>query len=120
MFKINEKLISSANYSTSEKIVGRWINNKPIYRKVLVVPKSQLSTNFNLAHGISNLDLMITARGMAKNSNDMNTMPWYASTNYFNFLNDIDTTYIHGALATNNYNKLVTMYFILEYTKTTD
>lgn len=54
-------------YSTVEKIVGKWIDGKPIYRKVLEfnnVPTGVTQKN----HGISNFDKLINYSGYYYNS----------------------------------------------------
>jgi hypothetical protein len=47
------------NYSTSEQVIGKWTNGKPIYRKVVTgtVPKDGYPT---VATGITNLDKVVS------------------------------------------------------------
>lgn len=121
MLKINEKLISNANYSTSEEIIGRWIDNKPIYRKVIEVPKSAVSaSNVAIEHNISNLGTLVTARGILVGSTDFDVIPWISAGTYAIYLNDITSTAINLSITQNAYNKITKLVLILEYTKTTD
>ena len=56
-------------YSTEEKIVGTWIDGKPIYRKVLTaevlasnnVPNARLTINFSI--GTANLSQIVNLKG---------------------------------------------------------
>ena len=45
------------NYSTNEKIVGKWIDGKPIYQKTFYSTVNKTNIKFN--HGISSLDRLI-------------------------------------------------------------
>lgn len=122
-------------YSTSESIVGTWINGKPIYRKVVTFnPRSDvMETSYN--HGIANIDMILPTSSCIlvrstgsfvpfamtyPSANSTNgivqwSIGWQAGKTAINtWLGDnmrgqIDTTtYGYGAVA------------ILEYTKTTD
>ena len=46
-FKLNKDLLPDEVYSTDEKIIGKWIDGKPIYRKVLQVTTSSSLNQFN-------------------------------------------------------------------------
>ena len=59
--ELNEKIDVLENYSTEEKIIGKWIDGKPIYRKVVNVGSG--SGNFTHPHGISNLDIIVNIYG---------------------------------------------------------
>lgn len=54
--KINSSLIPSENYSTSEKKVGTWVDNKPIYSKTIYISSLPNKTSADYNHGISNID----------------------------------------------------------------
>ena len=93
-----------------EKIIGIWIDGKPIYRKVSNVTISNKSTWTSLI-SISNLDKLINVYGFCKNV----TLPRYESSNYYvQFLFE------------NNYLKYMangtsgSAFIVTEYTKTTD
>ena len=63
----NKKKVFSNTYSTSEIVVGEWINQEPIYRKVIDTG-SISSQNVTVAHNITNLGDVISLYGMAKSS----------------------------------------------------
>ena len=117
--------VNSLNdYSTTEQVVGKWIDNKPIYRKVIDTTYSgTINTN------IQNLDTMVKMDVLAKQTttNDWRNLPWlYASGStygdpswgggfYFIFANSTIKFQLGSSL--DDISKLV---IILEYTKTTD
>lgn len=115
--EIKNKMI----YSKTEKIIGKWFDNKNIYQKVIEVPKSSISsTNFEVLHEISNLDTLISARGILVGADTFNIIPWISGGTYAIYINDIDSTKISMNSTQNAYNKIVKIFLIIEYTKTTD
>lgn len=118
------------DYSTNEVNTGKkWIDGKPIYRKVITGTTSTKDAAFNVAHGISNYDIMmIDNKSFVKStgggnifilpincppntSSDYNKRPVraYVSTNSISI-------YIGGYNGYNSFDYAI----ILEYTKTTD
>lgn len=49
LITINTKLTNANTYSTTETVIGTWINNKPIYRKV--VDLGFLGTQTQISYG---------------------------------------------------------------------
>ena len=106
-------------FSTDETIVGKWINNKPIYRKVIQLPAiTTTNTDFTTATGITNMENLISVNGTVKMS-----LGWVP----LNFHNQNNTQYSIVSWLQNNMNftqrswlKTTGGYAILEYTKTTD
>lgn len=53
-------LLSDVNYSTDEIVVGRWIDGKPLYRKVIEFPNEGFIAGNNIFnHGINNIDKVV-------------------------------------------------------------
>ena len=50
-------------YSTTEKIVGTWVDGKPLYQKTVSCGSIPNNTMKDIAHGISNLKRVIDIRG---------------------------------------------------------
>lgn len=50
--------IDFLEYSTSEKVIGTWINGKPLYRKVLISTSGN-SGNKRIAHGITDIGKVV-------------------------------------------------------------
>ena len=105
------------DYSLQEKIIGKWINGKPIYRKAFV-GTTNLSGN-ETTMNISNLDNLIKVDGVIKTLGYINPIGIYTGTDnfissYFNTTsNNLTLNY------TDNYRNK-DYYTIVEYTKTTD
>lgn len=113
-----------SNYSTEETVCGRWIDGKPIYRKVIDTTYSgEINTN------IQNLDTMIKMNILAKQTsvNAWRNLPWLYATNStygdpswaggFYFISASSTIKFQLGSSLDDISKLI---IILEYTKTTD
>ena len=126
---LNPKLTGDI-YSTSEvKTNKKWINGKPIYRKVFEFSASSFtSQKQSIAHNIANIDKIIRTECFFYRS-DIKESRFLPSIYYGNltdwaaqvFVND---TVIKFELGTDMYYNVglaaTTTYVILEYTKTTD
>ena len=103
------------DYSTIETVVGIWIDNRPIYRKVLTGTTNN-STDTTIDN-ITNLDKIISATGGILASNYINPIGIYTGNdNWITIFGHYDVV---GLLYTDNY-KNSEYYCILEYTKKTD
>ena len=115
----------NSSYSTAETKVGTWIDNKPLYRKVVAYTNSSTigqvgqSTIINIAHNISNLGIVWLEKGFTSDGRDI---PFFNGTTSLTngvcvpIINDtnIQLRIVNNAWGTR------TWYFILKYTKTTD
>ena len=69
---ISDKLNAQSTYSTSETIVGTWINNKPIYRKTIYINEMPSITDTYDNHvfektyqtGLANVETLINMNGI--------------------------------------------------------
>lgn len=109
------KIYNSFKYSTTETVVGIWINNKPIYRKVINFTNT--STNWQTIDTITNMDEVVTLKGYVYDGgNNKTAIPSYGT--------DSVKFYITSAGAVNkqatSYYQNKTGVLILEYTKTSD
>lgn len=111
---INEVVESDFIYSSTEiKTDMKWINNKPIYRKVLNIgARSFTQGNNNIIHDISNIDKVINVEFELCMNNS-----WYHT--WDNILNVI--------IRSNEFNVYANApftaddcYVLIEYTKSTD
>ena len=103
---------SLSYFTTEQKTGGKWIDGKPIYRKVFW-GNSHLSDN-NIGQ-ISNIDRVIKAFAMIKNQNDGNWLTNNYAGNVYLLILSNGTVNLNGG----NYN--YQMYnAVIEYTKTTD
>ena len=96
-------------YSTDEQVIGKWIDGKPVYRKVVTLSTAKYidGTSPSISHGISNIDRTISCRAL-NTGNDTVDVYWHntknATSGSFYSSDGIDGVKI----------------LIFEYTKTTD
>ena len=107
-------------YSTEEKVVGIWIDGKPIYRKVVYFGALPNATSKTVNHNISNLDILINSYGFGKRSDDYYFSVFYPNTKVEQSIRMlINSTTIEINTASIDRSNIY-VYVILEYTKTTD
>lgn len=116
--EINDSFKENNTYSTTEAIIGTWIDNKPLYRKAYIENDPTTGTwayisldntyNIKMYKGFyqranNNLDALSAGR------EDYTPLICTIRNNQIEY--KIDSTYASGKIS---------VYFILEYTKTTD
>ena len=106
-----ESVDNKNNYSTEEKIVGTWIDGKPIYRKVInIAPKNLYNWIFIPETDNLSIKKIIKATGMGTDGSFTDCVVSLYARRYPN-----------GNFAFLAYNwSILTTIIILEYTKTTD
>ena len=128
---VEEAINLVSNYSTEEKVIGTWIDNRPLYRKVIstgtwiddrpiyrkVLTGTTSNTTDTTIDNITNLDKIISATGGILASNYINPIGIYTDNN--NWITIFGHYDVVGLLYTDNY-KNSEYYCIIEYTKTTD
>ena len=110
---------SSNSYSTAEvKTGGKWIDGKPIYRKVVDFGALPNATIKSVAHNITDLDLVTKCYGGARNGIYRILLPNAGNVSSSTIEVYVDETdiVIHANGDRSGYNGYVT----IEYTKTTD
>lgn len=116
-----ETAINTNNtYSTSEIVIGRWIN-KPLYRKIINIGNLPNATKKSVSTGITNLDYVTHLYGTAFASSGFialnDTYPGDATYDTRLFYNKTNGTIdVTTAFDRSSYSG----YVIVEYTKTTD
>ena len=118
--------VPAVHYSTSEKIIGTWIDGKPLYEKTVTGTTITGGTTFDKAHGISNLNEVVDVIIMCHDSSN----GWWRKLNFaYNngSINNewfggfaIDSTNIKFQIGTTFANNLDKYRVTLQYTKTTD
>ena len=64
---IQDAITDIQNYSTTETVVGTWIDDKPIYRKILTNVTISLTNDAqDIPHGISNFSDLVDLKIKAK------------------------------------------------------
>ena len=110
-------------YSEQETVIGKWIDGKPIYRRVF--PFTFVGNNMqigNTAQSYLNLDSIVRIQGMMKKRNGLET---YYLPFYYNDQLNVNVFYsnIGINLSTSSNDSVMiggTGTIIFEYTKTTD
>lgn len=107
-------------YSTSETVVGKWIDDNLIYRKVFQTGALS-SGNLTINHGISNLNTVIKAYGFGKNTFNGAVTQYpivKVATGDINNQLGIDVTATQlTILKGNNVSMNTDTFVVLEYTK---
>ncbi len=113
-------------HSTTDTIAGTWIDNKPIYRRILAYTPSTFTNNVEMDTGITNISTVTKMDATVHVTSDSGwrNIPWLYSTANF------PTAWVGGFfLKTNgkiffqlgtNMQDFDYLYVIVEYTKTTD
>lgn len=111
---------SGDDYSTDEKVIGTWVDGKPLYRKVVNVT-SPLNNGWGTVTNIGELDTMVSAKAFLfhSGSNYYLPLPYYENSNLYALV----LYYKNGNVSVNIngnafFSKPITL--IVEYTKTTD
>lgn len=105
-------------YSTEEKIVGTWIDGKPIYRKVIVstfgLPSGGRKTLTLSNFGVNNVETPISSTMISSDGG-------YLGVRDVNILTSFKTTDLDIVITSSGYSLgSGEQKIILEYTKTTD
>ena len=122
--KISIALEQESVYSTEEQVIGKWIDGKPLYRKVLniTLPENALNSDYECADLSSlNIDKLVKLGGLidAASTQVMLNLAYKGNSQYCSCYYTKATKMLR--YATNNEQYVnVTAYIILKYTKTTD
>ncbi len=116
--KINE--MTEEIYSTEEQIIGKWIDGKPIYRKVFTGTTNG-SNNTIIAKTTLNIDKLINSNGIMYNSGVQINIGKSESIGNTNgntrvWINNENVVFTVGSDLTIGFSYIA----VLEYTKTTD
>lgn len=117
------------DYSEEEKVIGRWINGKPIYRKVIpfTFPTSSGLTAFENVLP-KDMEFLVSIRGKSSGINQQDSsmdvfrdFPFYlASNDYVSIYVNYRTITLYVASGVPYWNATNSAVFIVEYTKSTD
>lgn len=125
---INDEEVVTENkvaiYSTNEQIIGKWVNDKTIYRSVIEVQSFPNATATNIDISALNIDYVVHLYGYAKYPSSSGK----ASGQPINNGRPDDTNGMFGALLEEDNLRLITRYdrtiysgyVIIEYTKRND
>ena len=107
-------------YSTEERVVGKWIDGKPIYEKTISKTNIKYGDSLSLDTGVANMKNLISADWVV--TGDLNITPSVDSVGYYircrHMGNGILTIGDSGKNFAANANR--TWYLTIKYTKNTD
>lgn len=121
--EVNTNQINSNTYSTNETVIGIWVNNKPIYRKVIDFGALPNNTSKIINHNIENIEEFVSVKGIAHvtTTDSFYSMPFAGTPVTFSgAIVAVRATLTELTVSTTNDRSTDTAYVILEYTKTTD
>ena len=103
-------------YSTSEQVVGEWIDGKPIYQKTIECGALPNNTTKNVAHGITNASKFISVSAYTTNGTN------YMFLNHpYEYFANVICNATNVMLRTNtNLSAYTETYVTIQYTKTSD
>jgi hypothetical protein len=119
--EMDELLVSTSNtYSLDEKIVGRWINGKPIYQKTIECGKlpSVAKENLVVPHNVAFIDTIIDYKIFAvSDTGTITTIPYIGTgEDFINAYANLENVIITSHVVRDSY----TAYATIQYTKTVD
>ena len=115
---INEARLEE--YSTTEKIIGKWIDGKPIYRKVFNVGTVTTQKSY-ITHNIANLGKLVNLYGTCNRTDNYKQIMPSNYTNWEIWLYDVTPIEISIYFSDNQWSRNpYDIVIVMEYTKTTD
>jgi len=110
---------SLGTYSTTEQVVGTWINNKPVYRKVVELGALPDNSQKTVPHNIANLGTVVSLRGMTTGDNKF-PIPESRTSLYLDYQVGLWCNSTNIVVETGNDRTSTSAFAVIEYTKTTD
>ena len=110
---------TSSNYSTDEKVVGTWIDGKPLYQKTIIKESSFVKNGWNSLGQISNVAEVVSTDGIIVDSLAKEKIGGYRDSNLNSYmmLDENGVKVFVGSFSDRNILKIVVT---IQYTKTTD
>ena len=108
-------------YSTDEKMIGQWIDGKPLYRKTIHCGYLPNASYKDVPVSVTNLDALVDIRGIFGSDGVVATMPYVDAANSennvsINYRKATSVLRIRTAIDYSTFSGAVT----IQYTKTTD
>ena len=116
--ELNEKIDTLEIYSTEEVVIGKWIDGKPLYRKVL---SSTTISDSNVDITLpSNIDFMSTDKVEIKSGGFSFFSDRYTNANDLIQIFKFNATTLRVVLGSAWKSNFISAIIVIEYTKTTD
>lgn len=117
--RVETKINNAIIYSTTEKVIGNWINGKPIYRKVVDLGDAPNNTLSTISHGISNIESIVNLYGYISDGSSYLPIPNVVASSGARLQLSANKNAIFLGSSTDR-SSFKECYAIIEYTKTTD
>lgn len=106
------------NYTLIEQKIGKWIDNKDLYAKTVVVPASDFNDGYDvqIAHGIQNVDEICGFKGFARLT-DGTCYENYTTNYYYVAIHSADKTNTHWNIGDDIKPQINELIMTLYYTK---
>lgn len=120
---VKDMIDKVTDYSETEKVVGKWIDGKPLYQKTISLGALPNNTSKSVAHGITNLKRIVDFRGVANRTATGYTfsvliLPFINTANTIVQIG-IDATHVR-MISNENMESYNESYVTIKYQKTTD
>lgn len=115
----------ATEYSTTEKVVGTWIDGKPLYAKTFYISSLPNNTTADYTLDVSNVEYIAEVTGVARvydsvtNENIIRPLPYIASS-YIGLWTDTKNGVTVATISANSDRSNHEAYITLKYTKTTN
>lgn len=113
-------------YSTTEQVIGEWIDGKPLYEKTIIANNLSMSNGVQVAHNVTNFKMCVSLNVHLYDENSEitygvqeNGLGAAAGTTIMGFRVNTTDIYCIGNESWSGY-PYRTWYFTIQYTKTTD
>ena len=111
-----ENMYGNYNYSSNEIVVGKWIDDRPIYRKIINYNGTLSAGVNNITHGISDFDSIINISGFVPGTTQY-PLGAFVNTTYFLTLEYVDATNVAVHVGSGWGNAFNGLIIIIEYVK---
>ena len=118
--KITIQGVDRFEYSEEERVIGTWIDGKPLYRKVINFGALPNNTTKTIAHNISNVDMVIGISGVAFVNGLFYPLPLQYRGVDSTYNVEINVSKAAVIMSSNTDRSNLSAYVVLEYIKTTD
>lgn len=107
------------HYSTTERLIGTWVDGKPLYQKTIHIGALTPTDNI-VAHGIGNIERVIDIKGYSDQGGRWFPLPYVQTQNLIGYQEKVyvDGTNVYVNLLNDDY--ISDCYVTIQYTKTTD
>lgn len=115
---IEDNISTITEYSTTEQVIGKWINGKPLYRCVVETTTPSAVQTFKDIYNGHNVDKIIEYGGFFAPASNRFAVPLNTNDRAFWFAVNPANNIEMAVSSSTDINKAITLWFV--YTKTTD